>query len=369
MSGTQHSSTPMTAKTVVFCWSDISGYMAACWRELARRGNVRVHVLAFAPTGDARQAWFSSDTMAGVSGRLLNDAERQDVDAMECEVLALKPDHVVFPGWMHPPHRVLVRRLHKRGIRTICTIDTPWWGRPRQHLARLMLRRYLAKFSRVFVPGERAWQYAWRLGIPPAAICRGLYGVDVSGLAPLHALRAESEWPRRFLFVGRYAPEKGMDVLAEAYRRYRASVAQPWELDCCGRGPEQARIAGQPGIVDLGFQQPEQLKEHWRTAGAFVLPSRFDPWPLVLVEAAAAGLPLIASDACGSAVEVLRPCYNGWTFPTGDAESLAQALRRCHERHSGLHEMGRRSQMLAAPYSAESWAERWEEQLLERQAT
>ncbi len=350
-------------KTIVFCWSGISGYMAACWRELMRRPGLKVHVLAFAPHGDGRQVAFDERVMAGIPGRLLDPAARKDVEGMRREIVALKPDYVVFPGWMHQPYRELAARLHRDGIPLVLTIDTPWWGTPRQHLGRFLLRRYIRLFTAVFVPGERAWQYAWRLGFPASRIGRGLYGVDVAGLMPVLGQRESRPWPRRFLFVGRYAPVKGLDVLVAGYRRYRELVGDPWELACCGRGPEAARIAREPGVVDLGFLQPEELKAQWGGAGAFVLPSRFDPWPLVLVEAAAAGLPLLASDACGSAVEVLRPHYNGWSFPAGDPDALAQVMRRCHEQHARLPEMGQRSQTLAAPYSAECWAERWEQQL------
>ena len=101
------------------------------------------------------------------------------------------------------------------------------------------------------------------------------------------------------------------------------------------------------------------MAEVWAEAGVFVLPSRFDPWPLALVEAAAAGLPVICSDACGSAVEIVRSGYNGVRVADENTEALASALARIHDTHDALPEWGRRAQQFAMPYSAEQWAERW----------
>ena len=95
--------------------------------------------------------------------------------------------------------------------------------------------------------------------------------------------------------------------------------------------------------------------------GVFVMPSRFDPWPLVIVESAAAGLPIICTNACGSGVELVRAYTSGLQTATGDASSLAGAMRWMHEHHSELQEMGGRGRELAASYSAGAWALRWSE--------
>jgi len=170
-------------------------------------------------------------------------------------------------------------------------------------------------------------------------------------------------WPRRFLFVARYERVKAPDVLVDGYRRYRAAVTEPWPLTVAGRGPFGNLFENEPGISDVGFVEPKDQPRLWADHGAFVLSSRFDPWPLVIAEACAAGLPVACSDACGSAVELVRDYFNGLTFPTESAESLAEALTWLHHHHAALPEMGTRSQQLAAPYSADMWATRWLEAL------
>jgi glycosyltransferase involved in cell wall biosynthesis len=237
-------------------------------------------------------------------------------------------------------------------------MDTPLTGTWRQWLGRFKLAGYVGKMSRVIVPGERAWQYARFLGLPESRIRRGLYGIDFAGLSSLHAARAVA-WPKRFLFTGRYTAVKGIDTLAAAYRLYRGQVRDPWPLTCCGQGPLADVLRKTEGVEDRGFVQPADLRQIMLESGVFVLASTYDPWPLVIVEACAAGLPVICTEACGSSVELVRSQFNGLTVASGDATSLAAVMRWTHDHENLLPTMGERAVRLAEPYSADLWAERW----------
>lgn len=332
--------------------------MAACWRELAARPEVDLHVIAF-QAGDATA--FSDRMMEGIPCTLLDESTRNDKSAVRAAVARQQPDVLVLSGWFHPPYRRLPFLRAFRNAPCIMGMDTPWQGTLRQQVGRLVLQPFMRQMERVVVTGERSWQYARRLGVSPGHIVRGLYGVDYAKLAPLWKERTQDGWPQSFLFIGRYAEEKAIDVLTEAYRIYRTQIANPWPLHCCGKGPNASLLDMQQGIVNHGFVQPDALLRMWRQAGAFVLPSRFDPWPLALVEAAATGLPIACTDACGSAVELVRDRYNGRIVPTGSASALAEALLELHGRSDELPEWGQRSQQFAAPYSARAWAQRWEQ--------
>lgn len=341
---------------VVFCWSDISGYMAACWRALHHSPEIDVFVIAFQA---GTEVAFSNQLMQGIPCRLLNLQERKDANLIKHLVLAASPDVVVVCGWFHKPYRQLAFAASKTMF--VMGMDTPWWGTWKQRLAPWLLRSYLQRINSVVVTGERSWQYALRLGFQPANIVRGVYGIDYDAWSHLWEQRLKPSWPRSFLFVGRYVPAKALDVLVAAYRLYRSQVSEPWKLICCGQGTLGSQLQGQPGIDDRGFLQPAEMSKVWQSAGAFILPSRFDPWPLALVEAAAAGLPIITTDACGSAVEVLRPWYNGLIVPKEEPKALAKALLTLHQHHAELSTWGKRSQQLAAPYAANIWANRWTE--------
>jgi glycosyltransferase involved in cell wall biosynthesis len=340
---------------VVYCWSALSGYMAACWKELAGRPGLDVHVIAHRPPGTAS---FHSDLLAGLSHRLLGETEQHDGRLIEQLVVEQQPDVVVTTGWWLAAYRRLVHSRCLTGTVFIMGVDSPWRYEA-QFLTRLRYGRSLRRFDHFFVAGERSWQYVTRLGVPADQISRGMYGVDVIGWSHALARRESAGWPRQFVFLGRYEAVKAVDVLVAGYADYRRTTAHPWSLVCCGTGPDKPLLAGVDGVVDKGFVQPRDLVDVLAKSGAFVLPSRFDPWPLALVEAAASGLPVICTEACGSAVEVVRPHYNGFIIPPDSPAALARAFAAIQQKGDALAEWGRRSLQLARPYAAEFWADRW----------
>ncbi len=347
---------------VCVCWPNISGYMTACWRALAARG-VDLQVIAYSPESKpASAAPFDGSLMQGIPHRLLTQAERMDQKLVRELVVANRPDVAVISGWSIRAYRQLLDAPELKCVRFVLTMDTPWRGDLRQRLARLALRGLVRRTSAVFVPGERGWQYAKRLGFPDCQIHRGLYGIDYAKFSSAALTRSGGglDWPRRFLFTGRYAHVKGVDTLIRAYSAYRSTVDKPWQLSCCGSGPLAARIDDCEGVTNMGFVQPPDQPGVYAGAGVFILPSRYDPWPLAVVEACAAGLPVICSTACGSAVELLRPYYNGLFVPPDDWHSLAQSMAWMHHHPEVLAQFGHHSNQLAAAYSAEVWANRWE---------
>lgn len=345
---------------VVLCWAGIAGYLSACWRALARRPEIDLSIIALGPGANSTSP-FDDALLRGLPCRLLDEAERRDADRVAALVVAQQPDVVHIPGWLLPAFRRLPRHPALAGTKFILGMDTPRRYTLSQTLNKLRLAGLIRRMDRVIVPGERAWQYARFLGAPEDRIRRGAYGIDYEGIAPAYdrRLRNPDGWPRRFLFVGRYVEVKGIDVLVDGYGRYRAGVSDPWPLDCCGTGPQAPLLRAAAGITDLGFIQPDRQADVWDGHGAFVLASRFDPWPLVVAEAAAAGLPVVCTEACGSSVELVRGLHSGLTCATGDPRALADALRWVHDNQARCPQIGRAGQQLAAAYSAELWADRW----------
>lgn len=349
---------------VVICWTSYSGYMAACWRELAAIGGVRVHVLCL--TGENVEGYTAFDRVMpdGVSHSLLTEREYSDPAAIRAVVEAERPDVVVLPGWSQPAYTRLVEAPGLRGAAFIMAMDTPYRGDLRQQVARVWLARLFRRIDRVVVAGERARAYARRLGFPAERIDIGLYGYDHrlfnAGLLD-ERLSLAGGWPRRFLYVGRYVPAKAIDVLVEGYRSYRSRVADPWELGCCGTGTLGDQLAGVPGVREHGFLQPAAQPGLFVHHGAFVLPSRYEPWGVAVAEAMATGLPTICSSACNAAVSLLHSYWNGLEIPPDDPPALARAMRWMHDHASDLPAMGREAAGVATAYAANRWAVRWRE--------
>ncbi len=353
---------------VVFCWAEVTGYMAACWKMLAQRGSVDLHVIH--PQrfwGKVNPFHSDPDLLQGVSNEMF-DSERSDSGDWLLEaVLKRRPDVVVICGWIYMPYCQLVCSNKLSSTRVILGMDSPWRGTLKQRLARYRLARLVKRVNLVVTTGNRSDEYARRIGVPAFKLRSGYYGFDHRLFSAASSLRPteSGQWPRRFLFVGRYVPQKDLGTLIDAYSLYSRGVQNPWGLTCCGAGPDGRILRDVPGVTDAGFTQPKDLQSVFARHGVFLLPSRFEPWGVVLGEAAASGLPLICSSACGAGSDMVRPYYNGLVFAPQDVGGLARAMRWMHDHHSELPMMGARSQVLSESYSAEFWAQRWHNYLLE----
>lgn len=343
----------MQSPRILICWAGISGYLAACWSAAVSQG-FDVKIITF---HDDPNAPFARSLSDGLPIAFTNASRASDYGELKEHVRAFAPDVIVICGWFIPNYVRLVHDSEFTGSRVMVAIDTPWQGSARQTVARFALRRLVRRSTYALVPGERAFQYAMRLGFSDDQIIRGMYAVDYQRFAQAAVRRrTQPAWPRRFLFTGRYCRVKGLDILREAYSMYRTRVDEPWSLACCGAGPMAAILDGEPGIENLGFVQPREQVEVFSRAGAFVLPSRYDPWPLVVVEACAAGLPIVCTPMCGSGVELLRDGYNG--FWSGSRPSaLCETLCRVH-RVADIGLLGARSEELARAYGSEYWPTR-----------
>jgi glycosyltransferase involved in cell wall biosynthesis len=164
-------------------------------------------------------------------------------------------------------------------------------------------------------------------GYDPARIHDLPNGVPV----PEPPWRPRDDWRGRprAVFVGRLAPEKGLDVLIDAWPRVRAEHPDAC-LSLIGEGPDrpalEARIAraGLAGAVELPGALAEVI-ERLRAADLFVLPSREEGMSIALLEAMALGVPAVATAIPGN-LPLLADGAHGRLAPPDDPAALARAI-------------------------------------------
>jgi glycosyltransferase involved in cell wall biosynthesis len=340
---------------IVFCWSNISGYMVACLRELATRDGVDV-LGVFPEIPSSTNTAFDKQTFVGVN---IHWTTSHDSTAHTIgEVGDFRPDVIVISGWNNAKYRTIARSARFSHATKILAIDNQYSASWRQSLGRLACWRLFRSFAGIMVPGERSWQLARFLGFAESQIIRGTYGIDYESFKQAHESRRNSTWPQQFAFVGRLVEAKGIDILISAYEKYRQRVVAPWTLTVCGKGRRASLLENRPGVSHRGFVQPRDLPNVLANQGAFILPSRSEPWGQVIVEAAAAGLPIICTEACGAGVELVHNGFNGQKIPTGEDRALTEAMIWIHDHADRVPLFGARSSELAAAYSAERWADR-----------
>ena len=338
-------------RRIAVLFSRLSGYMAACLRELKESHHVDLVVYrrppaANAPFSDKQFDWISS----------LHDGTTATAEDILKNLNAYQPDAVFMVGWADKKYLRVARQLRKKGVPVVAGSDAQWSGSLKQYIGVWSAPWYLhSAIDVLWVAGERQRQFARRLGFTGPRCWTGYYACDWKKFAPF-AKGRDWEGEGSFLYVGRYEQVKGIDVLLDAYVKYRNSTRHPWPLACIGAGSLEGLLQVE-GVENEGFIQPDALPERLSRAYTFILPSRKEPWGVVVQEAAAAGLPLICSDASGAAVHLLQDGYNGYFFENGNVSHLAGAMQRMSaSEKDNLGSMSMRSYELSKQYTPDRWA-------------
>ena len=170
------------------------------------------------------------------------------------------------------------------------------------------------------------------------------------------------------LFVGRIDPQKGWRVLLEAMNSamIRSST---WRLIMVGDGPErddlQARLQQDSDSRTRWLGRRDDVPALLAAADLLILPSLWEGMPNVVLEAMAAGKPVIATDVEGSQ-ELVAPGETGWLVPAGDSQALASALNEADADPSRLSRFGANAQRFVAEHCswdrvAEAYERLWTE--------
>ncbi|MEZ0305665.1 MAG: glycosyltransferase family 4 protein [Hyphomicrobiaceae bacterium] len=329
--------------------------------EQARRGH-GVSVVCDAATADA----LTEDRLERLAPHLALGLLRvpmsrelglRDVTALRAVTeRALKFDFDVVHG--HGAKGGAYSRLAARAMRRagepVVSCYTPHGGSLHYHPSTatgriyMGLERQLARYTDaiVFESSYAAARYSAQVGAPACAT-----SVIPNGLAPEEFAQAEpAPGAADFLFVGELRHLKGVDVLLRALAQVRARRMVSAVI--VGAGPDAAkytREAAKNGLDGVArFIGPMPAREAFRLGRTLVVPSRAESLPYIVLEAAAAGLPLLASDV-GGIPEIVAGTDTD-LLPPGDADALAHAM------------MG----VLDNPVAARSRAERLRETVAER---
>jgi glycosyltransferase involved in cell wall biosynthesis len=345
---------PESNRRIAVLWTGLSGYLAACLRETQRQG-----AQLFVTYSEAQSSAPYCATHFDFIDHRFEWKGSPNSEDLGLALRTFDPQAIVVAGWHVYGYRAILRQYRGRIPRIMC-MDNQWRGTLKQWVGILCSRWYIQPLcDQVWVPGERQASFGSRLGFSSSQVMRGMYCCDFDAFSREgeRRLASISLLPKAFLFSGRLIPEKGLDVLASAYRRYRELAASPWPLLICGEGPWRYRLANKPGIELLGFIQPSRLPETFALASCLILPSRFEPWGVVVHEAVAAGLTVLASTEVGSTVHLVQDGYNGALFAPGDVCRLAE-LMLTYSNHSDerRHRMAGNSMSLGRQFTPARWA-------------
>lgn len=269
----------------------------------------------------------------------------------------------IIGGYSTPTQMLAIRFMKRHRIDYILSIDG---GFPANECMLIKnLKRYFLSGAAMYLgTGKNAERYLAHYGADRKKIFHyhftSLFARDILTVPPSlsekkqlkEALGVRAD--KMVLSVGRLLPLKRYDLLIEA-----AKTLPETEVIIIGGETDayHTRMLQQLGAKNvrfIDFMSYEALCRYYRGADVFVMPSDSDVWGMVIVEAMANGLPVIATESCGAASDLIRNGENGFIVPKGDKTKIYERLSFLLSSDEVRAQYGRNSLSFIREYTIEN---------------
>ncbi len=315
----------------------------------------------------ARHTLFPNTHMSQIDGRSM----AQNLQALLSE---LKPDAVCINGWSIGGCFAALAWCLAHRVPAILMSDTSALDHRRYDWKQAIKRRIVRLCSASLVAGTPHRDYIAALGAPLDQVFTGYDTVDnehfrigadrARGAA--QRLREKLALPPRFFMAcSRFVRKKNLARLLQAYATYRQGAGDgAWSLVVVGDGELSGdlqalrrQLGMEEHVLFPGSKAYEELPSYYGLADAFIHASTTEQWGLVVNEAMAAGLPVLVSERCGCASDLVMPEINGLLFDPEDVDSIAESMRKIADGSRNPRAMGRKSQEIVARWSPVRFAD------------
>jgi 1,2-diacylglycerol 3-alpha-glucosyltransferase len=322
------------------------------------------------------------------------------------------PAVVVIPGWADSAALGALCWCVQNHVPAIVMSESTAWDERRSGWKEWVKGRVVRLCAAALAGGTPHADYLARLGMPKERIFMGYDAVDNRYFEEkAEEIRKQKVESRKrlnlpenyFLASARFVEKKNLSRLIEAYARYRelASKAENgkqkaemgneeaksrkqktenknefqlsafpisafknvWSLVLLGDGPLRSSILNRRSSLGLdacvhlpGFKQYGELPAYYGLADAFIHASTTEQWGLVVNEAMASGLPVLVSNRCGCATDLVQEGKNGFTFDPYNIEALAQLMLKLSTLNDQLSTMGSASREIISEWGPERFA-------------
>jgi glycosyltransferase involved in cell wall biosynthesis len=251
--------------------------------------------------------------------------------------LLSKSKVLVIPGYHLPEYWCMLLACLLTGKKRAVFCDSTRLDRPASTIKDLMKRIFFRSCHAILCYGERSKEYVEEFGVSKEKIVVGCqaaalpHDYTAQHILEERILRLSHSQSPIFLFVGVLDHRKGCDLLIRAFSQLQKRFPEA-SLVFVGDGPmrkELITLAKSLEISDsvsfAGARNIEELSEYYLSAHCLVLPSRSEPWGLVVNEALSYGCPAIVSDKCGCGPDLIIENKTGYVF---ESENITDLLNK-----------------------------------------
>ena len=331
----------VNSRPLVFMWENfgpmhIDRCMAVARHFGGARSVIGIELAGRSDTYD----WAQSDGAGFVKYTLFPGAALSDVSAAKLlwallrTSIAIGPADFFFCGYEQLSTLMSSIVLRLLGRRVFTMNDSKFDDKPRSVWRELLKSFYFVPYCGALVASRRAGEYLEFLRFPKEKIAFGYDAISVvrvreqAGLppAPEGAAYADSH----FSVVARMVPKKNLFVVLEAFSQYVRLTSTPRALHFCGAGPLEQPVrhrAQELGLSNLvvfhGSVDSAAVSQILGTTVVLILASTEEQFGLVIPEALAMGVPVIASNNCGACDELVRSGVNGFVVEPDNPLGIA----------------------------------------------
>jgi glycosyltransferase involved in cell wall biosynthesis len=356
-------------------WSQYKGRIFSELYNLCTERSIKFFVVQYATTERQRVSLGSIDQkLHQYPYRLMSGGPYDEVSFWTKVRIGLEeirnkdPEVVVLPGYWDLSHWVLLAISRFQGRKVILSFDSTELDHPRHWIRELAKRLFVSQCDGGFTYGQRSRRYLHQLGMPEHKITvrclaaaneeiRDIF--DAAKVTRNQLIKELGLGLSNFCYVGRLSPEKNVSCLIHAFAMLRreSDEAGTWGLLVVGDGPEHqalVHLCRGEGLSDVRFAGGVSWREVPRLLAAcdvLVLPSKSEPWGLVVNEAMVCGLPVLVSEACGCVDELVILGKTGFTFSPTSPHELRERMETFVRRSEEVVRCGAAAEELIKQFS------------------
>lgn len=283
-----------------------------------------------------------------------------------------KPTVLNVTGWFDYAQVLLMIYARMKGVKIVLSSESSSMDHNRSSIKEKIKSWIVNRADAFFCFGKSSADYLLTLGIKPSQIAVTNAAVidedvirknfDLEKNQDLQITSSNSS--RSFVYVGRLAEEKNLELLIKAFIAVKEkSKVSDWKLLFVGDGPAKEKLKGISGSylesqnIEFAGGHPWYKVPAWLAkSDVLILPSKSEPWGLVVNEAMVCGMPVIVSEKCGCAEDLVREGINGFLFDPESQTELETALNFFLENPDKIDSMGNESIKLIKPFSSKTVA-------------